>query len=122
MFSILEEMLPPDAQRTLMESGAVEHELPASIPSQTPGSLFTMIAVCSGDDVLIELRRHRDDVADEGQRQVARRPVLLRRGRDGERHRRTTGGGGHEDRPDQHQDDSSAQPSMKSMIVCATSR
>ena len=57
MEGMLAQLLSADALRTLREMGAVEHELddrPAS-----SGDRFTVVAARGGDDIWIELRRHR---------------------------------------------------------------
>lgn len=57
MEGMLAQMLTADALRVLREMGAVEHELeerPASA-----GDRFTVVAARGGDDIWIEMRRHR---------------------------------------------------------------
>lgn len=57
MEGMLAQLLTADALRALREMGAVEHELddrPASA-----GDRFTVVAARGGDDIWIELRRHR---------------------------------------------------------------
>ncbi len=57
MEGMLAQLLSADALRSLREMGAVEHELddrPAS-----SGDRFTVVAARGGDDIWIELRRHR---------------------------------------------------------------
>lgn len=57
MEGMLAQLLSADALRSLREMGAVEHELeerPAS-----GGDRFTVVAARGGDDIWIELRRHR---------------------------------------------------------------
>jgi len=57
MEGMLAQLLTADALRSLREMGAVEHELddrPASA-----GDRFTVVAARGGDDIWIELRRHR---------------------------------------------------------------
>lgn len=57
MEGMLAQMLPADALRVLREMGAVEHEIeerPASA-----GDRFTVVAARGGDDIWIEMRRHR---------------------------------------------------------------
>ncbi|MFN7978106.1 MAG: ATPase, T2SS/T4P/T4SS family [Vicinamibacterales bacterium] len=57
MEGMLSQLLSADALRSLREMGAVEHELeerPAS-----GGDRFTVVAARGGDDIWIELRRHR---------------------------------------------------------------
>lgn len=50
-------LLPPEAQRSLAEFGAVEHELAAKPEMQD--DRFTVVVARGGDDVWIEIRRHR---------------------------------------------------------------
>jgi twitching motility protein PilT len=57
MSGMLDQLLPADAQHALQEFGAVEHELPGA--SAYPGERFTVVAARGGDDIWIELRRHR---------------------------------------------------------------
>jgi twitching motility protein PilT len=57
MAGMLEQLLPADSQRALAEFGAVEHELPAL--ASMHGDRFTVVAARGGDDVWIEIRRHR---------------------------------------------------------------
>jgi hypothetical protein len=54
---MLAQLLPADSRRTLDELGAVEHELPPS--ASTDGERFTVVAARGGDDIWIEIRRHR---------------------------------------------------------------
>ena len=57
MEGMLAQLLTADALRSLREMGAVEHELddrPAA-----SGDRFTVVAARGGDDIWIELRRHR---------------------------------------------------------------
>jgi twitching motility protein PilT len=67
MVGMLGQLLSNDAQTTLKEFGAVEHELPSRDPDR-----FSVVAARSGDDIWIEIRRHRENelVA------VAERPAL----------------------------------------------
>ena len=60
MAGMTAQLLPPDAQRTLTEFGAVEHEL-ATNPD-THSDRFTVVVARGGDDVWIEIRRHRPTV------------------------------------------------------------
>jgi twitching motility protein PilT len=60
MAGMTAQLLPPDAQRTLTEFGAVEHEL-ATNPD-THRDRFTVVVARGGDDVWIEIRRHRPTV------------------------------------------------------------
>ncbi len=57
MEGMLAQLLSADALRTLREMGAVEHELEER-PAST-GDRFTVVAARGGDDIWIELRRHR---------------------------------------------------------------
>ena len=54
---MLAQLLPADSRRTLDELGAVEYELPPS--ASTDGERFTVVAARGGDDIWIEIRRHR---------------------------------------------------------------
>ncbi len=58
---IVSEFLPADALSTLDEFGAIQHEL-AALP-QFPGERFIVVAARGGDDVWVEVRRHR--ISDE---------------------------------------------------------
>ena len=55
---VLARLLPAPSLRTLDELGAVEHELPAS--AATGGERFTVVAARGGNDVWVEIRRHRN--------------------------------------------------------------
>ena len=57
MDGMVAQLLPADLQRALTEFGAVEHELP-SVPAMH-GDRFTVVVARGGDDVWIEIRRHR---------------------------------------------------------------
>jgi hypothetical protein len=57
MTGMTAQLLPADAQRALSEFGAVEHELPSRPEMQ--GDRFTVVVARGGDDVWIEIRRHR---------------------------------------------------------------
>jgi twitching motility protein PilT len=57
MTGMLSELLTQDARQTLDEVGAVQHDLPSSGPFA--GERFTVIAARGGDDIWIEIRRHR---------------------------------------------------------------
>ena len=57
MEGMLAQLLSADALRLLREMGAVEHEL-ADRPASS-GDRFTVVAARGGDDIWIELRRHR---------------------------------------------------------------
>jgi twitching motility protein PilT len=54
---MLGQLLPFDARRALEELGAVEHELSGSAAAH--GDRFTVVAARGGDDIWIEVRRHR---------------------------------------------------------------
>lgn len=54
---ILSQLLPAEARRTLDDVGAVEHELPPTVAAGD--DRFTVVAARGGDDIWIELRRHR---------------------------------------------------------------
>ena len=54
MAVMVAKLLPAELQRALIEFGAVEHELPA-----LHGDRFTVVVARGGDDVWIEIRRHR---------------------------------------------------------------
>jgi twitching motility protein PilT len=76
---ILNQLLPPDAHRTLDEIGAVRHQL-SPIP-EFPGEQFTVVAARGADDLWVEIRRrrtHDDDRApDESFRGSAQLDALL---------------------------------------------
>jgi twitching motility protein PilT len=57
MNGMLGELLPAEPRHTLDEVGAVQHELAASAVSE--GESFTVVAARGGDDIWIEIRRHR---------------------------------------------------------------
>jgi twitching motility protein PilT len=57
MSGMLGQLLPPESLKALKDFGAVEHEL-APIPAMH-GDRYTVVAARGGDDVWIELRRHR---------------------------------------------------------------
>jgi twitching motility protein PilT len=57
MTGMLNELLPDEPRRTLDEIGAVQHELAA--PTIAAGETFTVVAARGGDDIWIEIRRHR---------------------------------------------------------------
>jgi hypothetical protein len=54
---IVNQLLPPESQRTLDEFGAVQYQLPP-IP-EYPGEEFTVVAARGGDDLWVEIRRRR---------------------------------------------------------------
>jgi twitching motility protein PilT len=55
--AILDQVLPPDSRRALDDLGAVEYEIPPS--AALHGERFTMVAARGGDDIWVEIRRHR---------------------------------------------------------------
>ena len=57
MDGLLRDLLPQESLHALAEYGAVESELPPS--ALAPGEQFTVVAARGGDDIWIELRRHR---------------------------------------------------------------
>jgi twitching motility protein PilT len=76
MDSLLGDLLAPDAQRALVEVGAVESELrPALLGA---GERFTVVAARGGDDVWIELRRNSSRVTERAVvLPISRMPVHL---------------------------------------------
>ena len=58
MVGMLGQLLSSDAQVSLKELGAVEHELPSREADR-----FSVVAARSGDDIWIEIRRRRDTTA-----------------------------------------------------------
>ncbi len=59
MTGMLTELLPHGVRRTLDELGAVQHDLPSNrLPA---GERFTVVAAQGGNDIWIEIRRHRKD-------------------------------------------------------------
>jgi twitching motility protein PilT len=57
---MLNELLSPQAKASLAELGAVQHDLPS--PGFASGETFTVVAARGGDDIWIEIRRHRKPV------------------------------------------------------------
>jgi twitching motility protein PilT len=57
MKGMLGELLPPDCRRTLDEDGAVQHDLTSG---GFPDQRFTVVAARGGEDIWIEIRRHRE--------------------------------------------------------------
>ncbi|MGE5358601.1 MAG: type IV pilus twitching motility protein PilT [Bacteroidales bacterium] len=55
--AILDQVLPRESRRALDDLGAVEYEIPPS--PAAPGERFTMVAARGGDDIWVEIRRHR---------------------------------------------------------------
>lgn len=60
--SIIKQLLPAESQRALQELGAVAYDLPAS---EGCADRFSVIAARGGDDVWVEVRRHRGGVGPE---------------------------------------------------------
>ncbi|MBI4476528.1 MAG: Flp pilus assembly complex ATPase component TadA [Acidobacteria bacterium] len=54
--SILNQLLPAESQRALQELGAVAYDLPSATET---GDRFSVIAARGGDDIWVELRRHK---------------------------------------------------------------
>ena len=54
---MLNELLPPEAHQSLAELGAVQHDLAS--PAFAKGESFNVVAARGGDDIWIEIRRHR---------------------------------------------------------------
>jgi twitching motility protein PilT len=57
---MLGQLLPTDARRALEELGAIEHEVPRGAAGNS--DRFTVVAARGGDDIWIEIRRHRKPV------------------------------------------------------------
>ncbi len=57
---MLNELLPAEALQSLDEIGAVQHDLGS--PAFAPGQSFSVVAARGGDDIWIEIRRHRKPV------------------------------------------------------------
>lgn len=72
MVGMLGELLPAEARKTLDEVGAVQHDL--SRPPLFPNEHFTIVAARGGDDVWIEIRRHRVPAAAEAPAPVSETP------------------------------------------------
>ena len=60
MTGMLGELLPDESQQTLDEVGAVQHHL--SSAALSPTERFTVVAARGGEDIWIEIRRHRAPV------------------------------------------------------------
>jgi len=64
---IVKQLLPPESHGALDEFGAVQYELPPI--AEFPGEHFTVVAARGGDDLWVEVRRHRvpdeDRIPDE---------------------------------------------------------
>ena len=56
---MLNELLPAEARQSLDEIGAVQHELGS--PAFAPGETFSVVAARGGEDIWIEIRRHRPE-------------------------------------------------------------
>jgi len=74
MTGILGELLPTEARQTLDDLGAVQHDLPPDGAER-----FTVIAARGGDDIWIEVRRHRGPVSQPVRRvtPVEPRPAVV---------------------------------------------
>lgn len=70
MSGMLSQLLPPEALAALDEYGAVEHELVTD--AALGPNRFAVVAARSGDDIWIEIRRHRVSVPDEALSAVTR--------------------------------------------------
>ena len=57
---MLNELLPLEARQVLDEIGAVQHDLGS--PAFAPGQTFSVVAARGGEDIWIEIRRHRAEV------------------------------------------------------------
>ena len=60
MIGMVGELLPEEARHALEELGAVQHELPPSTVAK--GESFTVVAARGGDDIWMEIRRHRKPI------------------------------------------------------------
>ena len=58
---MLGQLLPSDSRRALREPGAIQYELPQSLAGSD--ERFTVVAARGGDDISIEIRRHRSPAA-----------------------------------------------------------
>jgi len=78
MTGMLRELLPEDSRRTLDEDGAVQHDLMS--PTNVESERFTVVAARGGDDIWIEIRRHRKapeiEPAAEPEVELAARPQV----------------------------------------------
>jgi twitching motility protein PilT len=54
---MLNELLPVEARQSLDDIGAIQHELGS--PAFAPGETFSVVAARGGEDIWIEIRRHR---------------------------------------------------------------
>ncbi len=59
---IVGQLLSTESRRSLQEFGAVQYELPSM--SEFPSERFTVVAARGGDDLWVEVRRHRTSDAD----------------------------------------------------------
>ena len=66
---MLGQLLPADHRRALDELGAVEHDLPKS--PVAGGERFTVVAARGGNDIWIEIRRHRAEAPGEARKAAA---------------------------------------------------
>lgn len=66
---MLNELLSPEAILSLDEIGAVQHDLGS--PAFAPGQSFNVVAARGGDDIWIEIRRHRKPARVEAPVEVA---------------------------------------------------
>jgi twitching motility protein PilT len=69
---MLNELLPVEARQLLDDMGAVQHDLGS--PAFAPGQSFSVVAARGGDDIWIEIRRHRAPVPVEAPVAVAPPP------------------------------------------------
>src|SRR5687768_13940267 len=60
---MLNELLSVEARQALDEIGAVQHDLGS--PAFAPGQSFSVVAARGGEDLWIEIRRHRNAVPTE---------------------------------------------------------
>ena len=57
---MLNELLPVEARQTLDDIGAVQHDL--GFPAFAPGQSFSVVAARGGEDLWVEIRRHKNAV------------------------------------------------------------
>jgi twitching motility protein PilT len=69
---MLNELLPAESRQTLDEMGAVQHDLGS--PAFALGQTFSVVAARGGDDIWIEIRRHRAPIHVEAPTTVAAPP------------------------------------------------
>jgi twitching motility protein PilT len=72
---MLNELLSNDARQSLDELGAVQHDLPS--PGFAAGDTFNVVAARGGDDIWIEIRRHRKLAHVEPEPQPEPEPIPL---------------------------------------------